>query len=84
MPPRKLRILEGKLPPMVRVCELCNMQFTSTGPDPEQAVWDIKANFDVHRCKPGAVSQTAATVLAKNAHEITPTSIENVVDYQTK
>ena len=67
MPQRKLRILEGELPLVVGVCELCNIQFRSSAPDPMQGLEDIKAVFDAHTCKCGKIIQAAVTTTRRHS-----------------
>jgi hypothetical protein len=65
MPPRKLRVLEGELPLVVGVCELCDIQFKSSAPDPKQGLEDMKAVFNAHTCKCGEIIQAAVTITRK-------------------
>jgi hypothetical protein len=65
IPPRKLRILQGDAPEVVGVCESCNMRFRCSASDLMQAIEEINARFDMHRCERGDVSRGAATVPGK-------------------
>jgi hypothetical protein len=51
MPPRNLRIVKREPPPTIGICEYCNQQFKSHLPQPAQAEWEIKTEFDRHKCK---------------------------------
>jgi hypothetical protein len=45
------------------VCEVCNMQFTSSADQYDQAEWDIGVQFREHTCKREDVSQAAARIV---------------------
>ncbi len=50
---------------MVGVCELCDIQFKSSAPDPKQGLEDMKAVFNAHTCKCGEIIQAAVTITRK-------------------
>jgi hypothetical protein len=50
---RKLRIIK-RVPPIVGLCEACDVQFKSIYTEPATAQVDIKASFAAHDCKPVA------------------------------
>ena len=44
----------------IGVCAICNAQFKCYLPTPEQALWEVKAWFYVHRCIEANTSQRTA------------------------
>jgi hypothetical protein len=44
----------------IGVCELCNGQFKSYLPNPDQAMWEVKAWFYVHCCIKANIPQRTA------------------------
>jgi len=50
---RKLRMLK-RVPPIIGICQACNVQFKSIYTEPATAQLDIKASFAAHDCKPAA------------------------------
>jgi hypothetical protein len=50
METRRLRIVKPPLP-AIGICELCKSQFKSNKVSQDEAVTEIKAAFDAHKCE---------------------------------
>jgi hypothetical protein len=68
MAKRKLRLVK-RVPPIIGICEACNIQFKSIHIDPAAAEADIKAGFEAHKCKPEDASQAAARIVKQATEE---------------
>jgi hypothetical protein len=63
MAKRTVRMVRRQTPGAMGVCEVCNMQFTSSADQYDQAEWDIGVQFREHTCKREDVSQAAARIV---------------------
>jgi hypothetical protein len=57
---RRLRIVKESPPPVIGVCERCNVQFKSSQHD---ALADIAAQYESHKCKLVDSSQNALRIV---------------------
>ena len=62
MPTRNLLIVKST-PMAIGICEYCNAQFTSSQPLEDDAEAEMRAQFDVHKCKRLDESQNALRVV---------------------
>jgi len=62
MPQRRLRIVKTS-PTTLGVCERCGRQFSSHSPVERIARIEIKALFNVHKCRPIDSSQNALRIV---------------------
>jgi hypothetical protein len=68
MPTRNLRIVKTT-PKAIGICEYCNAQFTSSQPLEDDAEAEMRAQFDVHKCKPLDSSQNALRIVNEATKE---------------
>jgi hypothetical protein len=62
MAKRQLRLVK-RVPPIIGICEACNIQFKSVYTDPAAAEADINTGFAAHKCNPEDASQAAARIV---------------------
>jgi hypothetical protein len=58
---RKLRMVKTG-PPAVGVCDACNAVFKSHLRQTAQSEWEIRVQFERHKCKPPRVDQAAIRI----------------------